>query len=299
MPHTQLSVPKKISRSLSPAEWQSKRDEHKQVIAEIVDPYLEKKQHQESDPILDFLFEYYAFRPSHLKRWSPGFCVLLEEATKKSAPPISEFTVLDKGAFIDPSDFPENRKDSAQWIYSLLKNTEANKPSFGCFGMHEWAMVYKAETVRHEQYPLRMSQDELTEFVESRPLVCTHFDAFRFFTDPAKPLNKFNLSRKKFNQTEQSGCLHTNMDLYKWSFKLFPWISSEIIRKAFLLAVHTRRIDMKASPYDLRSRGLEPIKIETEAGRLEYVKHQKEIHQRSQPVRAQLLGVYQKLISNF
>src|SRR5699024_11601826 len=80
---------------------------------------------------------------------------------------------------------------------------------------------------------------------------------------PAKPRNKYELSRQKFSQMEQPGCLHTNMDLYKWTFKMYPWISSETIRKAFELAVETRMMDMKASPYDLRERGLEPIKIET------------------------------------
>jgi hypothetical protein len=142
-----------------------------------------------------------------------------------------------------------------------------------------------------------MSKEKLAAFVESRPLVCTHFDAFRFFTESAKPMNKFDLSREMFNETEQAGCLHTNMDLYKWSFKLFPWISSDTIRKAFLLAVDTRIIDMKASPYDLHSCGMEPIKIETKAGRLEYVRRQREIYQRSVPIRKQLIGEYQRLMT--
>jgi hypothetical protein len=284
-----------IKRRLPKTKWRALQKEHQQQVAAILEPYLDKKQRQHKDPVLDFLFEYYTFRHSHLKKWSPGVGVLLEGVEPQTAPQIDEITISDEGAYLDPARFPEKRISSARWILSLLENSLQKNPSFGCFGMHEWAMVYKAEKVRHSHIPLRMDKDELARFVESRPLVCTHFDAFRFFTEPAKPLNKFNLSRNDFKETEQAGCLHTNMDLYKWGFKMFPWISSDTIRRAFLLDVDTRIIDMKASPYDLRSRGLKPIKIETEAGRLEYVKRQKEIYQRSIPIRKQLINEYRHL----
>jgi hypothetical protein len=299
MIEAQIDIPENINRCLSRAEWLEQQRKHRQKISEIVDPYLRKKQEQHKDPVLDFLFEYYAFRPSHLKRWSPGLGVFLESADTQSAPEVSKLTIGDEGAWLNPDRFPGNRKSSAEWILSVLENSLENDPSFGCFGMHEWAMVYKADQVRHNQLPLRMEKEELTQFVESRPLMCTHFDAFRFFTKPAKPLNKFDLSRDDFQQTEQSGCLHTNMDLYKWAFKLFPWISSNTIREAFVLAVHTRRIDMQASPYDLSAGGLEPIRIETKAGRLEYIRHQKEIYRRSMPIRRRLIKEYRQIIMHF
>jgi hypothetical protein len=299
MIESEIFIPDYIDQCLTEADWQARQKHHQQEIAAVVDPYLQKKQHQNKDPVLDFLFDYYAFRPSHLKRWSPGMGVLLENANRQSAPSISELTVTDEGAYLNPVHFPENRKSSARWILSLLKKSLEKDPSFGCFGMHEWAMVYKADSVRHNQLPLRMSKNKLNQFVESRPLLCTHFDAFRFFTAPAKPMNKFKVSRDAFAETEQPGCLHTNMDLYKWAFKLFPWIGSETIRKTFFLAVDTRRLDMKASPYDLRDRGLQPIKIETKEGRLEYAKLQKEIYRRSLPIREQLIEEYKRLVHHF
>lgn len=288
-----------IRENLSHSDWSEQKLRHRTDISELIDDYLERRQHQQKDPVMDFLFEYYAFRPSHLKRWSPGFGVLLEGDSKSDFPNLNELTISGTGAYLNPEQFPDKRKSSLRWILTMLEKSRDKKPSFGCFGMHEWAMVYKRDKVRHQQLSLRMSKEELAEFVESRPLVCTHFDAFRFFSDPAKPLNRHRLSRKTFADNEQAGCLHTNMDLYKWAFKGFPWIPSNIIREAFKLAVEARYIDMKASPYDLSKQGLDPIKIETETGRREYMEKQQDIYQKSIPIRERLIQEYNYLATFF
>ncbi len=287
-----------ISLRLSFQQWSARKEKHEKKISGLIDGYLQRRSQQQKDPVMDFLFEYYAFRPSHLKRWSPGLGVLLEGAGRDKAPELSELAFTEEGAFLDTKLFPDNRKTSVRWIFSLLEKSSDKKPAFGCFGMHEWAMVYKQEPdeVRHNQLPLRMDKEELAAFVESRPLVCTHFDAFRFFTEAARPLNRFELKRDQFAETEQPGCIHSNMDLYKWAFKMYPWISSDTIREAFELAVEARYIDMKASPYDLSDRGLEPIKIETEAGRMEYLEKQRAVYEKSVPVRKQLIREYRALM---
>jgi len=277
-------------------DWLEQMNNHEESISKVLDPYLEKRSRQQKDPVLDFLFEYYAFRPSHLMRWSPGIGITLKYRDKSKLPEISELSCSDGFAKLNPALFPEKRIRSANWTLELLENSVERKPMFGCFGMHEWAMVYRAENIRHQQIPLRLSNDEIAEFVESRPLLCTHFDAFRFFTKKAQPMNKNQLSRETFKDTEQPGCVHTNMDLYKWAFKLYPWISSEIIREAFFNALKTRKVDMQASPYDATEFGLKPIKIETESGRREYVERQMEIHQNSQPIRHRLIDAYKNVI---
>ena len=282
---------------LTENEWRSKLQSHENELAELLDPYLKKRSMQQKDPVLDFLFEYYAFRTSHLKRWSPGIGVSLEISNITELPEVSELTVSDQLAFLDSKYFPKKRIKSLLWTLNLLKESRDKKPLFGCFGMHEWAMVYRAGEVRHDQIPFRLSEEEIAEFVESRPLLCTHFDAFRFFTDKAKPMNRNELSREKFQEMEQPGCLHTNMDLYKWAFKLYPWISSEVIREAFFNAVETREVDMQASPYDAREFGLEPIKIETESGRAEYLERQMEIYKNSKPVREKVIEGYEKVLA--
>lgn len=277
-------------------DWSARLQRHRSELSALLDPYLERRSRQEKDPVLDFLFEYYPFRPSHLMRWSPGIGVKLQTKGSTTLPELSELEVDEMGAYLNPAFFPHKRISSLKWILGLLKESGDRKPLFGCFGMHEWAMVYRAGEVRHEQIPLRLPDDEIAEFVESRPLLCTHFDAFRFFTEKARPMNRHDLSRETFSEMEQPGCVHTNMDLYKWAFKLFPWISGDVIREAFFNAVEARRVDMQASPYDATQFGLEPIRIETESGRKVYLERQMEIYENSQPVRKRLIEEYKNVL---
>jgi hypothetical protein len=171
-------------------------------------------------------------------------------------------------------------------------------PVWHCFGLHEWAMVYRASTHRHNQVPLRLHQDEIAHFVEDHQLSCTHFDAFRFFTPEAKLRNRIQLNRLSVNEYDQPGCIHVNMDLYKWAFQLAPFISSDLIADAFELAVAAREIDMRASPYDLKRFGFEPICVETRAGREEYIAHQRNMAERAMPIRQKLLAAYIQIESD-
>jgi hypothetical protein len=120
------------------------------------------------------------------------------------------------------------------------------------------------------------------------PLRCSHFDAYRFFTEPAAQRNTERLTRDGQVATEQPACIHANMDLYKWAFKLGPLVSTELVMDCLELAADARSLDMRASPYDLRDYGFDPIAVETPAGRAEYVRAQQEIAERAVPVRAAL-----------
>jgi hypothetical protein len=85
------------------------------------------------------------------------------------------------------------------------------------------------------------------------------------------------------------------MDLYRFAYKIAPFCPSDVVADAFELARAAREVDMRASPYDLRSYGFVPLEIETRAGRDEYVALQREIAARAQPVRERLLDVYRRL----
>jgi hypothetical protein len=168
---------------------------------------------------------------------------------------------------------------------------------FSCYGLHEWAMVYRqsAEQVRHQGYELRLSPAELAAFVGSQPVCCSHYDAFRFFTPEARPLNVLQPTLDSRPDLEQSACLHANMDLYKWSSKLWPWTGSDLIGECFLLALEGRDLDMRASPYDLSTLGCEPVKIETAEGRVQYEREQRELAAKAAGLRQKLLDGCEKL----
>ena len=151
--------------------------------------------------------------------------------------------------------------------------------------------------MRHTRWPLRFPPDELARIVEAQPLRCSHFDAFRFFAPPARPLNKPQPTRPELPRFEQRGCLHANMDLYKWAFKFAPFTPSDLIADCFALAREIREIDMRASPYDFQKLGFVPIRVETPEGRAEYEAHQRAFAARSQPLRSRLITLFDRLLA--
>jgi hypothetical protein len=120
------------------------------------------------------------------------------------------------------------------------------------------------------------------------PLQCSHFDAYRFFTASAARRNAFDLTRDAQAATEQPGCVHANMDLYKWCYKLGPLVDSGLLLDCLELAADARELDMRASPYDLRGYGFTSIAIDQPAGRVEYVRAQQDIARRAAPLREAL-----------
>jgi len=134
--------------------------------------------------------------------------------------------------------------------------------------------------------------------VESLPVRCSHHDAFRFFTAAARPLNRLQPARADAMELEQAGCLHANMDLYKWACKLAPFTPAELVADAFELAREIRVIDMRASPYDFTALGFTPIPIETTNGRAEYEMHQRAFSRRAAPIRNRIIAVCTQILGN-
>ena len=271
---------------------------HKQRISPWTSDRVTRANKAKWHPVYDFLFEYYPYRPSKLERWSPG-CDITVTTHDSSLLDWSEFwSPVEGGVSIVSSSFPQRRRDYLLWAHKYLANTADRPPFFGCFGLHEWAMVYRAENVRHEYVPLRLTQKEINEVVEGGELKCSHYDAFRFFTPDAVPRNRTHLTRETTTEFDQRGCIHVTMDLYKFAHKISPWSSSELIADCFVLAAKAREIDMRASPYDLTHYGFAPIRIEEKAGREEYLTYQRELSELSRPIRSQLLTLYSQLIAS-
>ena len=144
-----------------------------------------------------------------------------------------------------------------------------------------------------------LSQAEIDAFVESRPVACSHFDAFRFFAPAAKPLNRLPLAWDTRYDAEQPGCIHANMDLYRWAYTSMPWVGRALLVECFELALALRDLDMQAGPYDLRAFGVTPVCIETAAGREEYQRRQRELSGRAAEVRGRLIGVLEGVVGRW
>lgn len=278
--------------------WRERAKEHTARVGPLADAFLKRRMAGETHAVHDFLFTYYCCSPQKLKQWVPSF----EESLIVTPEILAEYPWLSGYWFHQEGDIlalnraklNDNIRSLAAFIAKLCDNIRQRAPRFGCYGLHEWAMVYKTQELRHKQ-PLRVSPADLAAFVESQTLCCTHYDAYRFFTKEAHPLNILNPTLDTRLEMEQGGCIHANMDLYKWASKLWPWVGSDLLAKTFLLAVRGRELDMRASPYDLP--GFPPIPIETESGRREYQREQQLYAHQSAPLRQELGEFCRRLLA--
>ncbi|MFC0040853.1 3-methyladenine DNA glycosylase [Actinomadura rayongensis] len=276
-----------------PEVWRARAAAHRERVERWTVPYLRRRERGEAHPVEDFLFTYYSYRPGRLVQWHPGADVVLLGARDYGR----DYRDTPDGAVLDTAALLERRRASVEWIGRLLAATASRPAHLGCFGLHEWAMVYRTPHVRHEAWPLRLTPDEVAAVVDERGVRCSHFDAFRFFTDAARPLNVLQPSRDTQYDLEQPGCLHANMDLYKWAYKLSPLIPSDLVADCFALARDIRAVDMRASPYDLAALGYPPIRIETASGRAEYAAEQRAFTVRAAPLRQRLQSACEALLN--
>ncbi|MGP3536569.1 3-methyladenine DNA glycosylase [Microbacterium sp. RD1] len=275
---------------LDPGQWRARERQHQDRAQTLTAGRRARAARGQTHPVEDFLFTYYSYRPSRLHRWHPGSHTVLLDAPERASwrwylPGTEPGSVR-----VDAHAFRTEKAPLVRAIRNLLVVTAARPASFGCFGLHEWAMAYRAPEVRHD-VPLRLGAAGTDAVVEAHDLRCTHFDAFRFFTPDAAPRNRDALSRDRQATFEQPGCLHAGMDLYRWAIKLGPLVPGEVLLDAFTLARDLRLLDMRASPYDLSAWGYDAIPIETAVGKAEYVRQQRGFTTRAAPLRRKLLAI--------
>ncbi|MCV7433501.1 3-methyladenine DNA glycosylase [Mycolicibacterium bacteremicum] len=267
--------------------WTAREAAHRRRAETFLAPHSERARRGEPHPVWDFLFTYYSLRPRQLRRWHPGFGVALTGPGARRF--LNRTGYVESDGLVSVSrDLLLSRRDTVDFVAGLLGRTADRPARFNCFGLHEWAMVYRSDDVRHSAVPLRLGSAGTDAVVESMPLRCSHFDAFRFFTPAAAVRNAEPLSRDSQVDREQPGCVHAGMDLYKWAYKLGPLVDSELLMDCLDLAAAARVLDMCASPYDLTDYGFAPVAVETASGRAEYVKAQQDIAERAAPLRARL-----------
>lgn len=285
---------------LTEHEWQQLAAAHRERMRVWTGPHRARQARGEPHPVLDFLFTYYSHRPSLLERWHPGPSRVLAGDAAREFLRRDEYVTTDAGVRLDLSRLSAKRLSTVRFIRSLLAATADRPARLNCFGLHEWAMVYRLpdEEIRHAGVPLRLGGPATDDVVASLDIRCSHYDAYRFFTDSATPRNTLTPTRATQRDHEQPGCLHANMDLYKWAYKLYPYVPAELVADCFELAAEVREMDMRASPYDLADYGYQAIRIETPAGRAEYARAQAAFAQRAAPLRKRLIDVCDALLAN-
>jgi hypothetical protein len=285
-----------MAHRLTQDRWRPLEAAHHARIDAVTAGHRDRLRDGRTHPVEDFLFTYYMHSRNQLRRWHPGVGVVLEGALRRAD--WKFYRYAGDAAALDLDAFMSTRAATVRFIRELLSATAARPAQLGCFGLHEWAMVYRQtpEQRRHGDWPLRLGQAGTDEVVEAHPLRCSHFDAYRFFTDPAKPLNLLSPTRDSQVAMEQPGCLHATMDLYKWAYKLSPAIPSNLTADCFDLAREVRKLDMRAAPYDLRPLGYDPVAIETPAGKAVYVDAQRDFEARAQLLRGKLIDACDSLL---
>ena len=303
---------------LDPAAWGERARAHAERALTLTVAARERRARGEKHAVEDFLYDYYALRPGHLDRWEPGLGVALarpdaaagpvgggergaHEESSGEADPLTRWeaiaarrwyrvveTPAGPAATLDLDAYLADRGAGVRAMDTILRATASREPHLGCLGLHEWAMVYRQESHRHP-LPLRLGQEGTDTVVDAATIRCTHYDAYRFFTPEAAPLNRLRPTRATQEQFEQPGCLHATMDLLRWSLKLGPLVPGELLLDCFALARDVRVLDMEASPYDCRDLGYGVVAIETAPGRAEYIARQQVFTERAAPLRARLL----------
>lgn len=271
-------------------DWQRAVREHAEHADALTGEWRSVRDRHEKHAIEDFLFSYYSVKPSILRRWHPGPGVVLDGA--QDAPHTAWRWYRRAGADaveFDAAQFMVDRGSTVDFIEYLTKRILNRPARFGCFGLHEWAMVYHEDEHRHP-LPLRLGEAGTDAVVDGHKIACSHFDAFRFFTPDARPLNAIQPCRESQPELDQAGCLHANMDIYKWATKLGPAIPGTLLLDAFELAREIRYTDMQASPYDVSAFALPAIPVETPEGKATYVELQRDYAARAQDLRVRMLN---------
>src|SRR5690349_16426670 len=130
-----------MDRHVPEPEWRARRAAHERRVDGWTAGHLARRERGEKHPVADFLFTYYSYRPAQLRRWHPGAGVLLAGAEAADFGP--EYRSTAGGAVLDTERVLARRARSVAWIDDLQRRIAGRPARLGCFGMHEWAMVYR------------------------------------------------------------------------------------------------------------------------------------------------------------
>ena len=170
-------------------------------------------QRGEAHPVWDFLFTYYSLRPRQLRRWHPGFGVVLAGGPAQRYLGRSGYTRTGAGRRRDPRVPAEPARETVRFIAGLLRATASRPARLNCFGLHEWAMVYRAPRCATRR--CRCGSAPTGPTPSSSRCHCGAATSTPTGSSPNRPpaRNAERLTRERQIAAEQPGCLHAAMDL--------------------------------------------------------------------------------------
>ena len=247
-------------RQVMEQEWRSLESAHAARVDALTAGHLTRRADARRHPVADFLFTYYSHRPAQLRRWHPGPGVALAGAVERSDWRCLPIRRRRSPSSTSSSCWP-HAASSVRFIRDLLAahrgRVRRSWAASACTS-GRWSTGRSRSRSGTRTGRCGSAARAPTAVVEQHRIRCSHFDAYRFFTPPARPLNVLTPTREAQPALEQPGCLHANMDLYKWAYKLSPGVPSDLTLDCFELAREVRELDMRAAPYDLRELGVRP-----------------------------------------
>src|SRR4051794_19511743 len=145
-------------RTLEESTWEAHRSAHEARVDAWVGPHLARRRERVAHPVEDFLFTYYSQRPAALRRWHPGFGLAVPESSGLLE--LKGYERFGTGSVAVTEAYVVSQRPLLETLHRLLAATASRQPAYGCFGMHEWAMVYRLDpsNVRHASWPLRLGR---------------------------------------------------------------------------------------------------------------------------------------------
>ena len=145
-------------------EWTDLAVQHRKRMESLLYPEhaehgstLKERRHAvDQHPIYNFLHTYYRYSAESLMRYSPGPGVRLldTDMTSNSGLLHSVLLLLCCGRSVHRQDKLNSLRQPRDFM-----NTIDKQPVFSCYGLHEWAMLYKGHEKHQKQLDLREPGD--------------------------------------------------------------------------------------------------------------------------------------------
>ena len=189
-------------------------------------------------------------------------------------------------------------RDLITGIHALLVATAARPAHFGCFGMHEWAMVYRVaeDEPRHPAYPLRLGQDG-TDGWSSR--IGSPARISTLIGSSPSPPGRRNIPAARprrpagVRATGVSARRHGPLQARLPARAVIP---SELSRTASRSPATSASSTCGRRPMTSVDLGFEPVRVETAEGKRVYAAAQAGFAERGAPLRQRLIVACERLL---